>query len=91
VAETQSNISENGTDHGLDFEDGHDEGQSALDLVRDQVIQQARTRPYTTLAVAAAAGYVLGGGIPMWAIRGAASIGGRILVARAIASVVGED
>lgn len=61
-----------------------------LDTVQQELKFQAQNRPYTTLAAAFAVGYVLGGGVPWWAVRAATSIGGRALVARAVASIVEE-
>ncbi|MEZ4235890.1 MAG: hypothetical protein R3F59_06950 [Myxococcota bacterium] len=94
MGEVTSTLSENGTDHGVGGyppPEADTQDLNPLDLVQDAVVEQARTRPYTTLAVAAAAGYVLGGGVPWWAVRGLLSIGSRIVVARALASVVEDD
>lgn len=52
--------------------------------VRNRIEQ----KPYTSVLVALAAGYVLGGGVPWWAVKTAANVGGRVLVSRAIASIV---
>jgi len=61
-----------------------------LDTIQQEIRFQAQHRPYMTLAAAFAVGYVLGGGVPWWAVRTATSIGGRALVARAVASIVEE-
>lgn len=63
---------------------------SLLDTLQEQLKYQAQHRPYATVAAAVAVGYVLGGGVPWWAIRAAASIGSRVLVARVMAAVVEE-
>lgn len=63
---------------------------SLLDTVSQEIKFQAQHRPYMTLAAGFALGYVLGGGVPWWAVRAATSIGGRALVARAVASIVEE-
>lgn len=51
---------------------------------------QVEVRPYTTVLVAAAAGYVLGGGVPLWAGRAAFNIGSRLVVARLVSAIVDE-
>jgi 2-keto-4-pentenoate hydratase len=61
-----------------------------MQSVQREIRHQAEVRPYTTLLVAAAAGYVLGGGVPTWAGRALMNIGGRLLVARLVAAVVDE-
>lgn len=61
-----------------------------LGTLQQELKFQAEHRPYMTLAAAFAVGYVLGGGVPWWAVRAATSIGGRALVARAVASIVEE-
>jgi hypothetical protein len=63
---------------------------SLVDALQEQLKFQAQHRPYATVAAAMAVGYVLGGGVPWWAVRAAASIGSRVLVARVMAAVVEE-
>jgi hypothetical protein len=53
-------------------------------LVRAQLDRQ----PYTTLAVAAGVGYVLGGGVPTAMVRALAGLAGRLAVDRAIGRFV---
>ncbi|GEM_PF-6747253 len=50
------------------------------DVVRDRL----NTRPYVTLGIAAAVGYVLGGGLPRWITRIAAEFGIRAALAAAV-------
>lgn len=50
--------------------------EEATDFLRDQAIQ----RPYVTLASAFGVGYVLGGGVPLWAMRALIAVGGKIAV-----------
>jgi hypothetical protein len=52
-------------------------------LVRRQLAQQ----PYSTLAYAAAVGFVLGGGVPAPVARTLIGIGGRLIAERALASL----
>jgi hypothetical protein len=79
--------SHNGAFHG---EPEMQQEVSLLDTLQDQLKYQAQHRPYATVAAAMAVGYVLGGGVPWWAVRAAASIGSRVLVARVMAAVVEE-
>ena len=58
--------------------------------VRRELRHQVEVRPYTTILAAAAAGYVLGGGVPMWVGRAAVNVGSRILIARLVSALV-ED
>jgi len=64
---------------------------SLFEVLQEQIKYQAQTHPYATVAAAAALGYVLGGGVPWWAVRAATSIGSRMLVARVVAAVVDEQ
>jgi hypothetical protein len=61
-----------------------------LNTVQREISHQATTRPYTTILVAAAAGYVLGGGIPRWALRMGATMGTRVAAARIMASLLDD-
>lgn len=54
--------------------------EEATDFLRDQAIQ----RPYVTLASAFGAGYVLGGGVPLWAVRALLAVGGKVAVSAII-------
>lgn len=51
------------------------------------IAQEARENPYRTVLVAAGVGYVLGGGIPSWALRLGFNAATRMAVAAAIAQV----
>jgi len=68
-----------------------DSGTESLASTATALLEQLRTqvenRPYAAILVAAGAGYVLGGGVPTWAVRTAANFAGRVLVAKAMASV----
>jgi hypothetical protein len=55
-----------------------------------EIEHQVEVRPYTTILVAVAAGYVLGGGIPVWAGRAAMNLGSRLLVARIVSALVDD-
>lgn len=59
-----------------------------LDQAQTALQDQITKRPYTTIAVALAAGYVLGGGVPWWAVRSAVNIGGRMAVTRLIGAAI---
>lgn len=61
------------------------------DQLRHELRHQADVRPYVTVLAAAAAGYVLGAGIPRWAWRYAFDTGSKLLVARVVAAVVGDE
>jgi hypothetical protein len=78
-------------DHGAPGAEAQAQEVPLLDVLQEQLKFQAQHRPYVTVAAAVAVGYVLGGGIPWWAIRAATSIGSRILVARVVAAVVDEQ
>jgi hypothetical protein len=85
--ETHSAATNNGTSAP---DVGEQQQLNLLDTLQQELKFQAQHRPYMTLAAAFAVGYVLGGGVPWWAVRAATSIGGRALVARAVASIVEE-
>ncbi len=57
-----------------------------LNAVADEVVAEARRHPLRTLGIAFAAGYVLGGGVPQFAVRMAASAALRSLGRAAITS-----
>lgn len=59
--------------------------EESTDFLRDQAIQ----RPYVTLASAFGAGYVLGGGVPLWAVRALIAVGGKMAVS-AIVTELGK-
>lgn len=58
--------------------------------VRRELRHQVEVRPYTTVLAAAAAGYILGGGVPTWVGRAAVNVGSRVLIARLVSALV-ED
>jgi hypothetical protein len=55
--------------------------QDAAGEVRRSLATQLEERPYATLAIAAAAGYVLGGGLATRMTRTLLAIGGRLALA----------
>ncbi len=61
------------------------------DQLQHELRHQADVRPYVTVLAAAAAGYVLGAGIPRWAWRYAFDAGSKLLVARVVTLVVGDE
>jgi hypothetical protein len=61
-----------------------------LATVQREITRQATTRPYTTVLVAAAVGYVLAGGIPRWALRMGTTLGTRAAAARIMASLLDD-
>lgn len=61
-----------------------------IESLQRELHHQVEVRPYTTVLAAAAVGYVLGGGIPLWAGRAAINLGSRLLVARLVSALV-ED
>jgi len=67
--------------------DGTETLASAAGATLDQLRVQAERRPYVVVLVAGAAGYLLAGGIPGWAVRAASNMAGRVLVARALAAM----
>lgn len=66
-----------------------------LDVLADQagefIREQAAEHPYRTVLAAAAVGYVLGAGVPNWAIRLGVNAATRMAVAAAIAQVAGSE
>jgi hypothetical protein len=61
------------------------------DQLQGEIRHQADIRPYVTVLVAATAGYILGAGIPRWMWRYAFDTGSKLLVARVVATVVGDS
>lgn len=61
-----------------------------VDDASDFVRRQASIRPYTTLASAFGIGYVLGGGVPKWALRALYVAGGRMIVNALITEFAGK-
>lgn len=66
-----------------------------LDAMADQagrfIREQAAEHPYRTVVAAAAVGYVLGAGVPNWALRLGINAATRMAVAAAIAQVAGAE
>lgn len=58
------------------------------DAVQNVVVHNATTRPYTTLLIAGAVGYVLAAGIPPVLSKAAFNAGGRIVMARIVQSLL---
>jgi hypothetical protein len=58
--------------------------------VRLQLAESAESRPYVVVIGALVAGYVLGAGLPRWALRAASAAGSRVVAARLAAAVLGE-
>jgi hypothetical protein len=65
--------------------------QTWATTVNDEIHHQVRVRPYVTVMAAAAAGYVLGAGVPRWAYRWAWDVGSKALLARVIARLVDPE
>jgi hypothetical protein len=61
-----------------------------VETIQREIRHQVEVRPYATLLVALGAGYVLGGGVPIWAGRAAVNLGGRLLVARLVSAIVDD-
>lgn len=62
---------ESTNENGNDTDDGIDVG-ALLDVATTQIAEQAREHPVRTLGIAFGVGYVLGGGLPRFAVRMAA-------------------
>ena len=62
-----------------------------IEAVQGVVTHNAETRPYTTLFVAGALGYVLAAGIPSVVSKAALNIGGRMVMARIVQSLLNEQ
>ena len=58
-----------------------DELELAFKAARNALARNAVERPYTTAAAALGVGYVLGGGIPTWAVRMAVNTATRAAIA----------
>jgi hypothetical protein len=52
-----------------------------------EILHQVEVRPYTTVLVAAATGYVLGVGTPTWVTKLAWSVASRLAVSKIVASL----
>lgn len=69
--------------------------EQRLDDIADQanafIREQAMEHPYRTVLAATAVGYVLGAGIPNWALRLGVNAATRMAVAAAIAQVAGAE
>lgn len=61
------------------------------DQAGDFLRAQAEEHPYRTVAAAVAVGYVLGAGVPNWAIRLGINAATRMAVAAAISQVAGAE
>lgn len=59
------------TNGEVNDDDGIDVG-ALLDVATTQIVEQARQHPVRTLGIAFGVGYVLGGGLPRFAVRMAA-------------------
>ncbi len=57
--------------------------EEATDFLRDQAIR----RPYVTLASAFGLGYVIGGGVPPWAMRALFTVGSKVIVSTIISEL----
>jgi hypothetical protein len=62
-----------------------------IDTVQGVVAHNAATRPYTTLLVAGAIGYVLAAGVPTVVSRMALNAGGRLVMGRIVQSLLSEQ
>jgi hypothetical protein len=62
-----------------------------IDAVQGVVAHNAQTRPYTTLLVAGAIGYVLAAGVPTVVSRMALNAGGRLVMGRIVQSLLSEQ
>lgn len=61
--------------------------EGVLDAAKDVVLDQLRERPYTTLIVAVAAGYVIGVATPKWALNLAWTVGSRFATGKLVAAL----
>lgn len=48
--------------------------------IEDALERRLTRHPYSTLAIAAGSGYVLGGGVPPWLLRMGLAVGGRAVL-----------
>lgn len=65
--------------------------EQLLEQARLHLAEQARERPYVVLFAAATVGYVLGGGVPGWALRMASKAGTRLVAGTLAAAIFGES
>lgn len=72
-------------------EEGPAPVQEWLEAVQGVIAHNATTRPYTTLIVAGAVGYVLAAGIPSVVSRAAFNAGGRMVMARLVQSLLSDQ
>ena len=82
------------TEGNASFNEGGEEPapiREWVDAVQNVVVHNATSRPYTTLLVAGAVGYVLAAGIPSVLSRAALNAGGRIVMARLVQSLLSEQ
>jgi len=63
------------------------EPQAIVKAIGAEILEQVDQRPYTTVAVAAVAGYVLGVAMPNWTTRLAWAVGSRFLVNKIVSSI----
>jgi len=68
-----------------------EELEGRWDELGEFIREQAAEHPYRTVLAAAAVGYVLGAGVPNWAIRLGVNAATRMAVAAAIAQVAGSE
>ncbi|MEQ1501937.1 MAG: hypothetical protein ABMB14_06885 [Myxococcota bacterium] len=80
----------NTEDRTPDLRDDESTLSEMVGALRRELSHQAETRPYTTLMVSAAAGYVLGAGVPRWAAQIATAVGSRMVVAKLVSALVDE-
>ena len=62
-----------------------------IEAVQGVIAHNAETRPYTTLFVAGAVGYVLAAGVPSSLSKAALNIGGRMVMARIVQSLLNDQ
>jgi len=61
--------------------------QAIVQAIGAEILEQVDQRPYTTVAVAAVAGYVLGVAMPNWTTRLAWAVGSRFVVNKIVSSI----
>lgn len=76
-----------GLEPGDDLADMADSIQHLAAQATELIVDEARRNPYRTVLVAAGVGYVLGGGIPSWALRLGFNAAVRTALAAAAAKV----
>lgn len=72
-----------------DVERQGEEQRKWMAETRHAIEEQVRRKPYQMVLAAAGVGYVLGGGIPSWALRAVVHAGSRALIARALGPALG--